>query len=86
MAFISYFLHFIGIFFQYFLLYKPSDEIFDESMAVSQAIFESEWYLYQVEIQKILLIVMMRCQKPLHMSIGSFYKIRIFLLEKVCVP
>lgn len=82
---ISSILHILTIFAQCFMFYKPSHDLFDESIAISQAIFESEWYLCQVEIQAALLIVIMRCHKPLYMSIGPFYRIRVFLLGKVCV-
>lgn len=42
-------------------------------MAVSKAIYGSEWYNCSERSKKTLQIMMMRSQKPLTLSVGPFY-------------
>lgn len=42
-------------------------------MEVANAIWESDWFEYSDELKKTLALVMLRCQKPLTLSVGPFY-------------
>lgn len=49
----------------FFLIYQ--------SQAVSSAVWHSEWYKCKPDVSKMLLIMMIRAQKPLTLSVGRFY-------------
>lgn len=48
-----------------------------QSSNITQSIYESEWFQLDVKLQKMLMIVIMRSQKPSFLSIGPFNKVRI---------
>ncbi|XP_060530152.1 uncharacterized protein LOC132704281 isoform X2 [Cylas formicarius] len=49
-----------------------SNEIKMQSIAIGDAIYESSWYEHDKPAQKMLLVMMMRSQKPLTMTKGPF--------------
>ncbi|XP_074037719.1 odorant receptor Or2-like [Leptinotarsa decemlineata] len=69
--------YFITLCSQLFIFYWNAHEIFIESTNLAAAIFESQWFDLEIPVQKMLAIMMLRAQKPLSVSIGPLYKIRI---------
>ncbi|XP_060525110.1 uncharacterized protein LOC132701321 isoform X2 [Cylas formicarius] len=49
-----------------------SNEIIIQSKELATALFESNWYDYDKEIKVMAHIMIMRCQKPLSLTIGRF--------------
>ncbi|XP_072375344.1 odorant receptor 10-like [Diabrotica undecimpunctata] len=60
---------------QIFLLAWHANEISLNSIDVSQAIYESEWYDLPYMIKQYLLIIMVRAQRPLSISVGPFFNL-----------
>ncbi|XP_023024059.1 odorant receptor 10 [Leptinotarsa decemlineata] len=58
---------------QTFLLAWHANEITEQSLLISQAIYESRWYELHTGLQRILHLVMIRAQRPLTLSIGPFF-------------
>lgn len=54
-------------------MYKITYCVIFQSEAVSRAVWNSEWYECKPDVSKMLLIMMIRAQKPLTMSVGRFY-------------
>ncbi|KAG5876611.1 hypothetical protein JTB14_004223 [Gonioctena quinquepunctata] len=60
---------------QIFLLAWHANEIKEQSVHISQAIYENNWYNVDLKLRRILHIVMMRAQRPLTLSIGPFFSL-----------
>ncbi|KAG5864323.1 hypothetical protein JTB14_014058 [Gonioctena quinquepunctata] len=50
-----------------------ANELKEQSVNISQAIYESNWYDIDLKLRRILHIVMIRAQRPLILSIGPFF-------------
>ncbi|CAG9766203.1 unnamed protein product [Ceutorhynchus assimilis] len=57
---------------QLFILGSHADDISIESVAVADAVYEMNWYEKSLQVQDMALIVIMRSQKPLSLTIGPF--------------
>ncbi|XP_076263887.1 odorant receptor 49b-like [Rhynchophorus ferrugineus] len=57
---------------QIFVMAWNTNEIKIKSVGISDAIFESDWYLMDKEGQQLTHMVMMRSQRPLAITIGPF--------------
>uniref|UniRef100_A0A310SE51 Odorant receptor n=1 Tax=Chrysomela lapponica TaxID=153811 RepID=A0A310SE51_CHRLA len=64
-------------------LYFHINELILESTNLSRKIYEGEWYDQSLEVKRSLLIVMMRCRKPLILTIGNFGVINNNLFVKI---
>ncbi|KAK9729883.1 7tm Odorant receptor [Popillia japonica] len=60
----------IAMLIQLFLFYWHANEIMLQSVEVAKAIWESDWFEYSEDIKKSLVLVILRCQKPLTLSVG----------------
>ncbi|CAH1104692.1 unnamed protein product, partial [Psylliodes chrysocephalus] len=58
---------------QIFVLTWHGNEIQIYSMGVSQAVYDCKWYDLSQKIKQYLLIIMMRAQNPLTLSVGPFF-------------
>ncbi|XP_060533528.1 odorant receptor 30a-like [Cylas formicarius] len=65
-------LFFYTLLVQTFVLGWSANEIQVQSLAIADALYESLWYEYTERAKKMLLIMMMRAQKPLALTIGPF--------------
>ncbi|KAK9891633.1 hypothetical protein WA026_015596 [Henosepilachna vigintioctopunctata] len=68
---------------QLIILYWYGQVLASESLAVSDAIYESKWYEADVEIQRILLMMMRRSQKWLSLKLGKFDEVTLRTVLKV---
>ncbi|XP_060533344.1 odorant receptor 49b-like isoform X2 [Cylas formicarius] len=57
---------------QLLLLAWSSDEIVTQSLQLAPALYQSKWYECDRESRILIRIMLMRCQKPLSIDIGSF--------------
>ncbi|XP_052753868.1 odorant receptor 4-like [Galleria mellonella] len=54
-----------------------ADDIYRESVSVSDAVFESEWYNFNPRCQRALLLMLQRSQKPLYFTAMKFSSITL---------
>nr|QXE93189.1 odorant receptor 8 [Eucryptorrhynchus scrobiculatus] len=64
--------YFVLLLSQLFILAWSANEIYTQSFNVSNAIYESNWMDQSEPIKKTMLIMLMRAQKPLALTIGPF--------------
>ncbi|XP_060532764.1 odorant receptor Or2-like [Cylas formicarius] len=57
---------------QIFILGWSANEIREQSLALSDALYDSLWYEQSETVRKVLLAMMVRAQKPLALTIGPF--------------
>ncbi|KAJ8950674.1 hypothetical protein NQ314_007804, partial [Rhamnusium bicolor] len=62
---------------QLFLFYWNAHEIIIQSTQISQAVFECDWSILDQKVQKMLLFVIKRAQKPIGISIGPIYQVKV---------
>ncbi|XP_060533770.1 odorant receptor 45b-like [Cylas formicarius] len=89
-------IHLFGVTSQLLLLAWYSDEIVFQSLELAPALYQSKWYECSKESRILISMMLMRCQKPLSIDIGSFgamtiqsamtvsIVIRLFLLYLLC--
>ncbi|XP_050303744.1 odorant receptor Or2-like, partial [Anthonomus grandis grandis] len=63
--------------FQLFLLAWHANELQIQSVMLSDALFESEWYEKSSSAKKTIAIIMMRSRKPLKLFVGPFFPMTI---------
>ncbi|KAL1506273.1 hypothetical protein ABEB36_005665 [Hypothenemus hampei] len=68
---------------QIFLLYWKGNEILYQSQQVAVSIAQSEWNTYSTKISKMMQFVMLRSQKPVYLSIGSFAAVNFGMLLQI---
>lgn len=62
---------------QAFLLCAFGQDLIDSSLAVSDAVFESDWNNFEdVKLKKSLMMIMIRAQKPMRLTAMNFVTIR----------
>ncbi|XP_074035207.1 odorant receptor 30a [Leptinotarsa decemlineata] len=59
--------------YQIFLLAWHGNEIKEQSLELSNALYESRWYEHSVAVKKCIHLMMLRSQRPLTLQIGPFY-------------
>ncbi|XP_066149961.1 odorant receptor 10-like [Euwallacea fornicatus] len=62
----------VVLFSQLNLLAWYGNEIYLESMAVSDSVYESSWVNKSIEVKTILRLIILRAQRPLALNIGPF--------------
>nr|AUF73026.1 odorant receptor [Anoplophora chinensis] len=65
------------------LFYWHADEIRHESMAISEALYETDWYEYSRSTSSTIHIMMMRSQRPLSLSVGPFGEMSLTMALKI---
>nr|QNH68048.1 odorant receptor 24 [Apriona germarii] len=65
-------MHVILLLAQMLLFYWHADEIRHESVAISEALYETDWYEYNTSIKRTIHIMMARAQRPLSLTVGPF--------------
>nr|UTN00939.1 odorant receptor [Semanotus bifasciatus] len=63
---------FVGWFASLLMVAFVGQRLIDECFALKDAIYDAKWYDLEVETQKDLLFVLLRCSKPLYMKAGAF--------------
>ncbi|XP_005190189.2 odorant receptor 30a-like [Musca domestica] len=71
----------IMVFTQTFLLYYFSNETYHESLEISTAAYNIDWFNYDVETQKVLQLLLLRSQKPCAILIAKAYPINLVRLQ-----
>ncbi|XP_030759997.1 odorant receptor 49b-like [Sitophilus oryzae] len=80
---ITVFSYFITLSTQLFLVYNSAHEISVQSENVATSIFKSDWYTYSPKIKRMMLIVCIRSQKPLVMTIGPTWSVQVTSLFQI---
>lgn len=60
------------MFYQLFMFCWNGDEVLGLSLDIAFAVYDSEWFLCDVEIQKAIISIIQRAQRPLQISAGKF--------------
>ncbi|XP_067634160.1 odorant receptor 49b-like [Eurosta solidaginis] len=68
---------------QILALYWYANELQEESFAIAATAFETEWYTYPIPIQKHMLFIIMRAQKPPAIMMGHIYPISLQLFQSL---
>nr|ALR72565.1 odorant receptor OR20 [Colaphellus bowringi] len=68
---------------QLYCFYFHANEILLESTNLAENIFKSKWYEQNSQIKRSLIIVMIRSQKPLQITIGDLHAIENILFVKI---
>nr|UTN00943.1 odorant receptor [Semanotus bifasciatus] len=66
-----------------FSVYYSVNNIALEALSIDAAVYESNWYEQPIDIQRLLLVVMIRSQRPLELHIGNLDTVSITTLLKV---
>ncbi|XP_019867346.2 odorant receptor Or2-like [Aethina tumida] len=77
------FSYFSTLSFQLFFTYWYAHCIIDDSLNIAQAAFESDWYTYEKDVQMYYILIIARAQKPLSLSIGPIYKMKVDALLSI---
>ncbi|XP_061386882.1 odorant receptor 30a-like [Musca vetustissima] len=73
----------ITVFSQPFILYYFSNEVYYESLEISTAAYNVNWFNYDIETQKMLKIFLLRTQKPCAVLIMKTYVINLGTLQSL---
>ena len=60
------------ILFQVFVWYWHSNEIREESMAISTAVYDSSFLDFSIPMKRKLILIIMRAQRPLEVKVGHW--------------
>ncbi|XP_058974337.1 odorant receptor 30a-like [Musca domestica] len=71
------------IFAQSTILYYYANKVFDESLNVGTAAYESEWFDVDVDTQRTLRLLILRAQKPCAILVGRVYPMNLELLQSL---
>ncbi|XP_060518619.1 odorant receptor Or2-like isoform X2 [Cylas formicarius] len=69
---------------QVFTMGLISNEVIIQSIMLTDALYESPWYDQNKYIQKLLLTVIIRCQRPLVLTIGPFQPMTLGSALAIC--
>ncbi|XP_061397181.1 odorant receptor 30a-like, partial [Musca vetustissima] len=69
------------IFTQTFVLYYFSNELYYQSLEISTAVYDINWFNYDVETQNMLRLLLLRSQKPCAVLISKAYPINLKTLQ-----
>nr|QNH68034.1 odorant receptor 7 [Apriona germarii] len=58
--------------FRLFINYWYANEIMVQSSEIGMALYKSKWYEESLKLQKMMIIMLMRCNKELCLEIGPF--------------
>ncbi|XP_060531897.1 odorant receptor 49b-like [Cylas formicarius] len=65
-------IYLILIFLQLVVLAWNADQVKEQSANLANALYNSSWYEHSQQVKVFIHVMMMRCQKPLTLSIGPF--------------
>ncbi|XP_058796035.1 odorant receptor 9a-like isoform X2 [Phymastichus coffea] len=68
---------------QIFLYCRPGDELITQSTAVGYAVYQSRWYALDVPTKRKVNMMILRSQRPLKMTAGSFYVLSLPNFTKI---
>uniref|UniRef100_A0A1A9WER3 Odorant receptor n=1 Tax=Glossina brevipalpis TaxID=37001 RepID=A0A1A9WER3_9MUSC len=71
------------IFSQSVIMYYYANELYDQSLLVAEAAYDSDWFDFNVMTQKILHLLILRAQKPCAILIGKIYPMNLEMLQSL---
>nr|QXE93252.1 odorant receptor 26 [Eucryptorrhynchus brandti] len=80
---IAVFTFFLATNIQLCFLYWNGNEIFYKSQEIATSIQESDWNTYPTKLVKMMLLVMVRAQKPVRLNIGPMGNVQISALFQI---
>ncbi|XP_013117462.2 odorant receptor 30a-like [Stomoxys calcitrans] len=76
-------IYILMIFAQSSILYYYANELYDESMNVANAAFESDWFNFDISNQKMLKLLILKAQQPSAIMVGHIYPMNLKLLQSL---
>uniref|UniRef100_A0A240SWV3 Odorant receptor n=1 Tax=Glossina morsitans morsitans TaxID=37546 RepID=A0A240SWV3_GLOMM len=64
-------------------LYWYANELRQENFAIAAAAYETDWFTYDTIVQKDILLVILRAQKPCSIKVGNFYPMTMELFQSL---
>lgn len=58
--------------FQVFIFYWNANEVREESIKISSAMYESNFFDFDISMKKKMIMIMMRAQKPIELTVGHW--------------
>ncbi|KAL9875446.1 odorant receptor 30a [Glossina fuscipes] len=71
------------IFSQSVIMYYYANELYDQSLFVAEAAYNSDWFHFNVMTQKILHLLILRAQKPCAILVGNIYPMNLEMLQSL---
>ncbi|TMW54391.1 hypothetical protein DOY81_000570 [Sarcophaga bullata] len=71
------------IFAQSVVLYYFANELYDQSLLVAIAAYESNWFNFDVDTQKVIKLMILRSQKACAIMVGKVYPMNLELLQSL---
>ncbi|XP_013117463.1 odorant receptor 30a [Stomoxys calcitrans] len=71
------------IFAQSVIMYYFANELYDQSLNVAIAAYDSNWFDFDVSTQKSLMLLILRSQKPCAILIGKVYPMNLQMLQSL---
>ncbi|CAH1155988.1 unnamed protein product [Phaedon cochleariae] len=56
----------------FILISVVGEKLANECLVIGNSIYKTEWHNLEVDIQKDLILVIMRCQKPAYIKAGPY--------------
>ncbi|XP_005179498.1 odorant receptor 49b [Musca domestica] len=69
------------IFCQILALYWYANELKEQNLSIAAAAYETEWFTYEIPVQKLILLMIMRAQKPCTIKVGNIYPMTLELFQ-----
>jgi odorant receptor len=73
------------ILFQVFTWYWHSNEIREESMAISAAVYDSSFLDFTIPMKRKLVLIMVRAQRPLEIKVGAWAPMTLEMFQSLLV-
>ncbi|XP_075985869.1 odorant receptor 67c-like [Anticarsia gemmatalis] len=81
---LTFLFFFLTILLQIFFLCFFADRLTESSMEVSDAIYNSRWYLAEPALAKTLLVIQIRSQTPCKLTASNFADVTLKAFMKIC--
>lgn len=70
--------------FQLLIFCWNGNQVLEESLEIAFAAYDADWILCETEIQKALILIIQRSQRPLRISAGKFAYLTLETYMSVC--
>ncbi|XP_053965431.1 odorant receptor 49b [Anastrepha ludens] len=71
------------IFAQILSLYWYANELREQNLAIAAAAYDTEWFTFPIPVQKYILLMILRAQKPPAMMVGHIHPISLELFQSL---
>ncbi|XP_065369646.1 odorant receptor 49b [Calliphora vicina] len=69
------------IFAQILALYWYANELMEQNLQIAEAAYDTEWFNFKIPVQKNILLLILRAQKPCSIKVGNMYLMTLELFQ-----